>query len=90
MDWKDALDKLPAAYDIARVRYLCSDANPDAEAREAWRPKVVRLANGDSPPLFAAQFRAGAEPIRPMTTIAAPRRPCCGNDIMADIYGADP
>lgn len=51
MTLAEALEIVIARTKHERYRWLCSDANPDAESREAYRGLMVRLASdGDLPP----------------------------------------
>ena len=47
MTWTDALEVCLARGRPGRYRWLCSEANPNARQREAYRRHVLRLATGE-------------------------------------------
>lgn len=61
MNLAEALDKINAA---KRVRWLCSDNNPNVEQRDAYRAAVTRSADPETPapatPSLASQLGTAA------------------------------
>lgn len=49
MDWQQALEAVEEGK-IERFRWLCSDENPDIEAREGYRSLMIRKATGKAEP----------------------------------------
>jgi len=60
MNWTDALDLIVEQTGHARYRWLCSEDNPDASRREAYRALMIRQAAGEPEPSSDddAQLRA--------------------------------
>lgn len=50
MTWQDALESVIARTKHDRYRWLCSDANPDRESRDASRRLVLERAGQPAPP----------------------------------------
>jgi hypothetical protein len=50
MTWQAALETEVSRTKHARYRWLCSDANPDAETREGYRALMIRRATGEPDP----------------------------------------
>jgi len=50
MTWTDALDAVVARTRVERYRWLCSEDNPDAESRAAYRSRMVELVTGEPDP----------------------------------------
>jgi hypothetical protein len=49
MEWQEAIELVPEGK-IERFRWLCSEANPDPETRDAYRALMVRRATGEPEP----------------------------------------
>lgn len=49
MTWLDALEIVVARTGHVRYRWLCSDDNPDADQRDAYRIQVIAEACGEPP-----------------------------------------
>ena len=69
MTLADAIDAVVGSTGHQRYRFLCSEANPNARQREAYRRHVLRLATGEE----------AARPA-PRATRPAPARPEPGVD----------
>lgn len=53
MNWPDALEIAVARSGVERLRWLCSEANPNPRTREGYRRFVLRSAGMAPPPLPA-------------------------------------
>lgn len=51
MTWTEAILLVVAESGHQRYYWLCSDENPDAEQREAYRALMVRKATGQAEPV---------------------------------------
>ena len=49
MTYQEALDATDEGR-IERIRWLCSDENPDIETREGYRAMIIRRATGEPEP----------------------------------------
>lgn len=85
MTWKDAYESLEAKDKNPRFLWLCSDANPDVEAREAWRLKIVRKAQGapDTPSMIRAAANAAGAVARVASAIVHGEPIFVGADVEA-------
>lgn len=68
-DWEAALDATNATL---RVRWLCSDGNPNAVQRDKYRSLMIRRTEGAT-----SQVGLGASPGRQVS-------PCCGGNAYPD------
>jgi hypothetical protein len=58
MTWLESLEIVVPATECERYCWLCSDDNPDAESRAAYRVLVIRLATGEPPAEAAPEDKA--------------------------------
>ncbi len=63
MGWEEALEIAVARHRCLRWRWLCSEANPDAGQRDAYRRHMIELA-APSYPAMAVQARNLARAFR--------------------------
>ncbi len=81
---------------LDRIVWLASDANPDAEVREAWQAKILRREAGDFSPLYPApEPRSVDEAIAIGLANLGPAGPatksgCCGGGVIAALPSPDP
>lgn len=77
MSWKLALEIVVARTGHNRYRWLCSDANPDEEARAAYRRLVAFLAAEEETDVERAARLIAEDPPGRVTGLPGPGR-CCG------------
>lgn len=65
MNWPDALDLAVARSGVERLRWLCSEANPNPRTREGYRRFVLRSA-GVLPPPPPRPPRPSSPPLVPL------------------------
>lgn len=69
MDWTEALAIIAPSH--PRYRWLCSEDNPDAESRAAYRRLLIREAGGEAPEPAPPE----APPVPPAVPLGPPAVP---------------
>ncbi len=76
MDWSEALEIIVARTRHERFRWLCSDANPEADQRDGYRATMIEQATGE----HAAAAPQPADPWLPLIRACEHHNPgCCAH-----------
>ena len=75
LDWAEAIEIVVARTRHERLRWLCSDANPDVAQRDGYRRLMIELAEGETDAQRAVRLIAENPP---PSLEFGPRRGCCG------------
>lgn len=60
MTYLEALDILDKTQNTERLRWLCSDANPDDQGRDGYRRLVIMIVDGTVPEYDPSQTLDGS------------------------------
>jgi hypothetical protein len=85
MEWPEAIEVVISRTKHTRFRWLCSEENPDAQARLGYRRQMVEMATGTRLPPEPEVFPdITAHLVEAFQMQAQPRRGgCCGGGAVA-------